>query len=90
MAEGDVVEVATGGGGGYGDPLERDPERVLEDVRDGYISAATAESAFGIVVVGEAGDRQVDREATEAARREMRDSRGPLEDVVRGVDLDGI
>lgn len=88
MAEGDVVEVATGGGGGYGDPLDRDPDRVLEDVQDAYIGTEAAESAYGVVIVGDAGDRRIDREATEETRRRRRDSRGPLEDVVRRVDVD--
>ena len=47
---GDVVSVQTPGGGGYGDPLERDPEAVLEDVRDGKVSVSKAEGAYGVVV----------------------------------------
>jgi N-methylhydantoinase B len=38
------------GGGGYGEPFERDPERVLEDVINGYVSVETAERDYGVVV----------------------------------------
>lgn len=38
------------GGGGYGDPFERDPERVLEDVINGYVSIEAAERDYGVVV----------------------------------------
>jgi hypothetical protein len=37
-------------GGGFGDPLERDPERVRADVRDGYVSLAAAERDYGVVL----------------------------------------
>jgi N-methylhydantoinase B len=42
-----------GGGGGYGDPLEREPERVVGDVLDGYISAEAGERDYGIIVAGD-------------------------------------
>ncbi len=38
LRKGDAVRCYTGGGGGYGDPLERDPQAVLDDLADGYIS----------------------------------------------------
>ena len=68
LEPGDVVSVQTPGGGGYGDPLERDPEDVLEDVRDGKISAAKAEGAYGVVV----DDGALDRAATERCRAARR------------------
>ncbi|WAM12353.1 hydantoinase B/oxoprolinase family protein [Rhodococcus sp. JS3073] len=43
----------TNGGGGWGDPLERDPERVKLDVRDGYVTIAGAERGFGVVITGD-------------------------------------
>ena len=52
-------------GGGYGEAAERSPVDVAEDVRDGYISRRTAESAYGVVVT-EAGE--LDAAATEARR----------------------
>jgi N-methylhydantoinase B len=50
LAPGDVVTVDTPGGGGYGDPLRRDPSAVARDVRRGYYDAATAEARFGVVL----------------------------------------
>jgi N-methylhydantoinase B len=43
-----LVEV--GGGGGFGSPLERDPERVLADVRSGYVSLESARRDYGVVI----------------------------------------
>ena len=38
------------GGGGFGDPLERDPDAVLEDVADGYVTVERARTDYGVVV----------------------------------------
>ena len=43
----------TNGGGGWGDPLERDPEAVRRDVRDEYVSIAGARADYGVVVSGD-------------------------------------
>ena len=53
-------------GGGYGNPLKRDPDRVLDDVLDGIITRETAESDYGVVITDA---NVVDREATTAQRR---------------------
>ena len=45
-----MFRLDTPGGGGYGDPLARDPERVLADVREGHVSAAAAERHYGVVL----------------------------------------
>jgi N-methylhydantoinase B len=66
VAAGDVVRIVTGGGGGHGDPLEREPERVAADVLDGYVTAAEAAELYGVVV--DPGTGAVDARAT-AARR---------------------
>jgi N-methylhydantoinase B len=50
VASGGVVRLLTGGGGGFGDPLERDPARVREDVLDGYVSLEAAASDYGVVL----------------------------------------
>ena len=50
FAHGDVISFEQSGAGGYGDPLERDPARVLEDVLDGYVSVGHAREAYGVVV----------------------------------------
>ncbi len=47
---GDFFSRPSAGGGGYGDPLERDPNLVLEDVIDGYVSVKRAASDYGVVV----------------------------------------
>lgn len=65
----DVVSFQTGGGGGYGSPLERDPQLVLQDVINGYVSLAAAQAEFGVVLDGQA--MKVDIEATERLRRKM-------------------
>ncbi len=59
-----IVEMP--GGGGYGDPFERDPERVLRDVRDGRVSVERARADYGVVI--DAGQR-VDIPATHDVRR---------------------
>ena len=48
LADGDLVRSVTGGGAGFGDPRERDRERVLEDVADGYVTAEEARSVYGV------------------------------------------
>jgi N-methylhydantoinase B len=67
---GDLVHVRTPGGGGYGDPLARDPERVRRDVARGYITVEDAARDYGVVVAGE--PPAVDAAATERLRRERR------------------
>jgi len=47
---GDVVRVETGGGGGWGHPFDREPERVLADVQNGFVSRARAEEDYGVVL----------------------------------------
>ena len=48
MQPGDLIRVSTPGGGGYGDPLKRDPAKVASDVMRGYYSKAEAEKRFGV------------------------------------------
>jgi N-methylhydantoinase B len=65
LEAGDVVDLRTGGGGGFGDPFERDPQSVRTDVVDGYVSKAAAERDYGVVL----DDRlAIDEEATRRAR----------------------
>lgn len=67
----DVFEHTWSGGGGYGDPLDRDPERVHADVVNDAVSAAAAREIYGVVV----GDGGLDRTATKARREEIRKER---------------
>ena len=50
IRSGEIVEYRMGGGGGWGDPLERDPEAVLADVSAGYVSVSAARSEYGVVI----------------------------------------
>ena len=61
---GDCMDLWTTGSGGHGPPTERDPQRVLDDVLDGRVSAEAAETGYGVVI--QAGE--VDVQATEKLR----------------------
>ncbi len=68
---GDLVVVVTTGGGGWGDPLERVPESVLADVRDGKVSTTSAHNDYGVVLAGQGDQWAIDAAATRQLRREM-------------------
>src|SRR5262245_32184887 len=72
LGEGDIVIVRSAGGGGYGDPLDRDPGRVAADLNEGYISPAAAHDIYG-VVLNEA--QATDAAATETLRQRLRRAR---------------
>jgi N-methylhydantoinase B len=74
--EGERVVLLGGSGGGYGDPLLREPERVLDDVLDGKVSGNRAFIDYG-VVLGE-DPVAVDVDATERRRDELARKRGPI------------
>lgn len=67
LSAGDRVRVKTPGGGGYGDPLERDPDAVVEDVRLGRYSLKQAADLFGVVIDPKSGE--VDVSATRDRRQ---------------------
>ncbi len=71
---GDEVAIYTPGGGGYGDPLLRDPEAVREDVAFGYVGTTAAMETYGVVLA----DGTVDLAATEALRATRQTERAPL------------
>jgi len=66
MASKDVLVNCSGGGGGWGDPFKRDPEKVLADVRNGYVSLASARQAYGVVIYPE--KMEIDVAATTTLR----------------------
>ena len=74
LEPGERVVSLSGGGGGYGDPLERDAQLVLEDVLEGWVSPGAAERVYGVVLRGEPGpaDFGVDEGATAWRRGELR------------------
>jgi N-methylhydantoinase B len=72
LKKGDVFRLDTPGGGGHGDPVTRDAERVLADVREGFVTADVAERDYGIVLKGDRGALAVDLAATHERRKKMR------------------
>ena len=71
----DVVTIVSGGGGGFGDPLERSPDLVFGDVLNGKVTRDGARQGYGVVVEEERDVPRLDREGTELLRREMRAAR---------------
>jgi N-methylhydantoinase B len=74
IRKGDVFRHVLAGGGGWGDPLERDPEAVLSDVQNEYLSANRAKADYGVIIDIKAW--RVDAAATSRHRGEMRAVRG--------------
>ena len=74
IAAGERIMYDYGGGGGWGDPLDRDPQAVLDDVLDEYVSVEGATRDYGVVLTGSLADLTlaVDAEKTEALRAERR------------------
>jgi N-methylhydantoinase B len=66
MKPGDVIIMDAAGGGGFGDPLDRDPEMVQEDVIQGYVSMEKAREDYGVVIDPET--MKIDVEATRSVR----------------------
>jgi N-methylhydantoinase B/oxoprolinase/acetone carboxylase alpha subunit len=73
VSEGEIICSSTQGGGGYGDVLEREPEKVMDDIRANAISHETARRIF--CVAFDAETLRVDVAATEALRTAERDKR---------------
>jgi N-methylhydantoinase B len=81
----DILHFITWGGGGWGDPLTRDPELVAKEVRQGLVTAGAAR-LYGVVLDGEGA---VDAAATEALRGEIMAGRdGPLPVFNHGGDIE--
>ena len=73
LRAGDRFRVVTGGGGGYGPAVERDPGLVLNDVRDGYFEPGTARAVYGVCLSGVTGGAAlaVDEAATASLREAL-------------------
>jgi N-methylhydantoinase B len=84
--EGDVLYFNTWGGGGWGDPLERDPEQVRVDVLRGLVTAQGARR-YGVVIDD---DGNVDATSTDALRKDMAADRGDVELFSFGGSIDEI
>ncbi|WP_030915439.1 hydantoinase B/oxoprolinase family protein [Streptosporangium amethystogenes] len=74
IGAGDVLVSVSQGGGGLGDPIEREPSAVLDDVRNGLVSPDGARRDYGVVIVGDLGEPAEPR-VDEAATARLRDER---------------
>lgn len=72
FGNGDLFLSMFSGGPGYGDPLERDPESLMEDIERYVFTPETVRRAFGVVVDGDGDRPSVDRDATQRERAEIR------------------
>ena len=72
IGAGDIVVMQSAGGGGYGDPLAREPDRVRDDVRAGYVSPERARLGYGVVLTS---NDEVDMAATQAERARLAKAR---------------
>lgn len=73
LSPGDVVSMRATGGGGYGDPFDRDPVRVAVDVEEGLLPERRAAELYGVVM----NEGRLDDDATSALRDDLRAARGP-------------
>jgi N-methylhydantoinase B len=71
VAKGTVIRIRTTGGGGWGDPLERDAGQVVRDVAWGKVSRQAAAADYGVVITGPPGEPAADTGATAALRERM-------------------
>lgn len=76
VRKGDLLILKLAGGGGYGDPLDRDPKKVREDVKEGYVSKEQAYEYYGVVLEN---DLSVDEQQTERLRQKILTERVWLE-----------
>jgi N-methylhydantoinase B len=82
--QGSLIRVETTGGGGWGDPLERDISLVRLDVIQGKVSEHAAEELYGVKFVSDQNDFEVDTIQTQIKRDELAKSRGTLKFFDRG------
>jgi len=80
-----VIQVITTGGGGWGDPLKREPEKVAYDVECGLVSEGSARDNYGVVLQESDGVWSVDEAATTALREKLAAERGVLPLFDRGA-----
>jgi N-methylhydantoinase B len=73
LPEGSLLVDYVAGGGGFGDPIDRDPQAVLTDFGRGWVSADVAENVYGVLLSRDG--KTVDASSTETRRRDIRDLR---------------
>ena len=88
--KGSVVRIKTTGGGGWGDPLAREPEKVAYDVECGLVTEAAARDDYGVVVQPNGVALTVDLPATQALRDEKRRHRNALPMFDRGPYFEAV
>ena len=89
LERGDLVRVISSGGGGHGDPLDRDAAHVQDDVADGFVSVAAALADYGVVI--DPATLEVDAGATLRARGTLRERRTtPLPFFDRGPQFEAL
>jgi N-methylhydantoinase B len=81
VADGEWVVAVDCGGGGFGEPSDRDTERVRHDVLEGYVSLEQARAAYGVVFAGEGETLTVDTRETLALRAVLKSGRVHREPV---------
>ena len=74
LKAGDIFRLETPGGGGLGNPFERDPVKVLADVAQGYVSPQSAERDYGVEIVKKGRAWEIDAEATTRLRATQKNS----------------
>ena len=84
VAGGSTIRIRTTGGGGWGDPLAREPEMVCYDVQCGLVSEQAARDDYGVVLGREGRRYTVDQAKTDRLRARIRAERGPLPMFSRG------
>ena len=82
IKSGDLLRILTPGGGGWGDPLDREPQKVLQDVRLGQVSPDSALRDYGVVI--DSDSMRVLEDKTDQEQTKLRDSRPPLRMIDRG------
>lgn len=80
LRRGDLVRIETAGGGGYGDPLKRDPDLVRRDVRNGYLTAGAAANRYGVTTLEDQPAGVVVE-----CRRALRNARHPVRLTIGGI-----
>ncbi|MEI9924019.1 MAG: hydantoinase B/oxoprolinase family protein [Bradyrhizobium sp.] len=87
VLKGQIVRVVTTGGGGWGDPLQRELELVLRDVIEGRVSLASAENDYGVIfTTGTTGQPEINEAATKQLRADLKKAQNAAPDMIdRGV-----
>ena len=84
MQTGDRLILQSAGGGGYGDPLSRETDRVMADLRSGFISDTLARKIYGVILTS---DGELDESATSRVRKKMTLSRMELKVVASSANF---